>query len=145
MNIFKWLLRLAPAVYMSLIWLQSSYASDRFVQLPNSTFDRNLKESLHLVEFAILYLLLVLAFLTRRAGLSERMNIACAVFAAVWGVTDELHQSFVPDRSSSLFDFFKDIIGISISFYLIKGALFKGKFRGLNHLLVKLRFLLLRI
>jgi VanZ family protein len=128
----KGLLRLLPIVYMAIVWIQSSYSSDQFVQLSNSWWDNNIKESLHLIEFAILYVLLVLAFSTRRGGLTRGSNVLCAVIAALWGITDEIHQSFVPYRSSTLFDFVKDIIGISVCFYFIRGALFKGKFKRLN-------------
>lgn len=138
MNVFRMLLRILPPVYMALIWIQSSFASDHFVKLADSTLDSQIKESLHLIEFAILYGLLVFAFLTRRGGLTPLINIGCAILAALWGITDEIHQSYVPYRSSSLFDFFKDMIGISVCFYLINGALFKGKFRGLRRILQKI-------
>lgn len=128
----KVLLRLLPILYMAAVWIQSSYSSDQFVKLPDSTLDHNIKESLHLIEFAILYVLLVLAFLTRHGGLTRGFNLACAVIAALWGLTDEIHQSFVPYRSATLFDFVKDIIGISVCFYFVSGALFIGKFKRLS-------------
>lgn len=128
----KGLLRLLPVLYMAAVWIQSSYSSDQFVKLSNSALDHNIKESLHLIEFAILYVLLVLAFLTRRGGLTRGLNVACALIAALWGLTDEIHQSFVPYRSATLFDFVKDIIGISVCFYFVRGALFKGKFKRLS-------------
>ncbi|MDR6999337.1 VanZ family protein [Neobacillus niacini] len=135
MKFFKWVLRVLPALYMAAIWIQSSFSSDHFVRLPEEGLDNTIKESLHLVEFAILYVLLVLAFLSWRAGLGARLNVACAVFAALYGISDEIHQSFNPARSASLFDIFKDFVGISVCFYFVHGALFKGKFAGLRRML----------
>jgi VanZ family protein len=139
MNIlFKWGLRVLPLAYMAIIWIQSSLPSDHFVELPDASLDSTIKESLHLIEFAILYVLLVLAFLTRSRQFTPTLNVACAVFAALYGISDEIHQSFVPYRSSSLFDFVKDIIGISVCFYFIRGALFKGRFSRLGQVLKRL-------
>lgn len=135
----KWILRLLPLLYMAIIWIQSSYSSDQFVQISNSWWDNHIKESLHLIEFAILYLLLVLAFLTRRGGLTRGWNVLGAVLAALWGIIDEIHQSFVPYRSATLFDFIKDIIGISVCFYFVRGAMFAGKFTSLRKALLRVK------
>ena len=95
-----------------------------------------IKESLHLIEFAILYVLLVLASLTfERRTFTPLWNILLAVFAGLYGVSDEIHQSFYPYRSASLFDLVKDFTGILICFYFIRGALFRGKFVRLRRIL----------
>ncbi|WML41588.1 VanZ family protein [Neobacillus sp. OS1-2] len=135
MLVLKWVLRLLPLLYMAAVFIQSSLPSNQFVELPNSFIDRNLKESLHLIEFAILYVLLVLAFLTRSRPFTSSLNVACALFAALYGVSDEFHQSFYAYRSASWFDLVKDFTGISVSFYFVRGALFKGKFMRLAGLL----------
>jgi VanZ family protein len=138
MKIFKWVLRVLPFAYMAAIWIMSSLPSDQFVKLPDSQIDHTIKESLHLIEFAILYVLLVLAMLTRLSAFTPALNIACAVFAALYGVSDEIHQSFYLYRSASLFDLVKDFTGILVCFYFIRGALFKGKFRGLGTILSRI-------
>ena len=139
MNIGKWGLRVLPVVYMAAIWILSSLPANQFVELPNSAIDHNIKESLHLIEFAILYVLLVLAFLTRRRPFTPALNLACAVIAALYGVSDEIHQSFYSYRSASLFDIVKDFTGIAVCFYFVRGALFKGKFARLAALLGRVR------
>lgn len=135
----KWGLRILPILYMAAIWIQSSLPSDQFVKLPDSELDRTIKESLHLIEFAILYVLLVLAFLTRQRRFTPALNVICALFAALYGISDEIHQSFYPYRSASLFDIVKDFIGIAVSFYFIRTALFGGKFVRLKKALGRLR------
>ena len=69
----KWLFRVLPIMYMMAIWVMSSMSSDAIVELPDSQWDAFIKESLHLVEFGILYILLALALLTMR-GLSAKTN-----------------------------------------------------------------------
>lgn len=131
----KYVLRLLPVAYMAAIWMMSSLPSNHFVELPDSGLDRTIKESLHLIEFAILYVLLVLAFLTRDRPCSAQLNVLCAVLAGLYGLTDEIHQSFYPYRSASWFDLVKDVTGILVCFYFIRGALFKGRFVRLRKVL----------
>ncbi|MED4202939.1 VanZ family protein [Neobacillus mesonae] len=131
-NILKWGLRVLPFLYIAAVWIQSSLPSDHFVELPDSALDHTIKESLHLIEFAILYVLLVLAFLTRQRAFTTGLNLACALFAGLYGISDEIHQSFYPYRSASLFDLVKDFTGIAVSYYFIRGALFSGKFARLG-------------
>lgn len=124
----KYVLRLLPIAYMAAIWIMSSLPSNHFVELPDSEIDHFIKESLHLIEFAILYVLLVLAFLTRRGHFTMGLNVLSAVIAGLYGLTDEIHQSFYAYRSASWFDLVKDVTGILVCFYFIRGALFKGRF-----------------
>jgi VanZ family protein len=135
----KYVLRLLPIAYMAAIWIMSSLPSNHFVELPDSTLDRTIKESLHLIEFAILYVLLVLAFLTRRGTFTTGLNVFCAVLAGLYGLTDEIHQSFYAYRSASWFDLVKDVTGILVCFYFIRGALFNGRFVGLGKVLGSVR------
>lgn len=131
----KIVLRVLPFLYMAVVFIQSSLPSNQFVELPNSWIDRNFKESLHLIEFAILYVLLVLAFLTRSCSFTPALNVACAVLAGLYGVSDEIHQSFYAYRSASWFDLVKDFTGIAVCFYFVRGALFQGKFARLERVL----------
>jgi VanZ family protein len=139
MKVLKWALRVLPLAYMAAIWIMSSLPANHFVELPNSALDHTIKESLHLIEFAILYVLLVLALLTRTRAFTPVLNIACALFAALYGISDEIHQSFYSYRSASLFDFVKDVTGILVCFYFIRGALFKGRFVRLERMLKRVR------
>ncbi|MEC1520688.1 VanZ family protein [Neobacillus niacini] len=131
----KYVLRLLPVAYMAVIWIMSSLPSNHFVELPDSEIDRFIKESLHLIEFAILYVLLVLAFLTGKSDFTARLNVLCAFWAGLYGLADEIHQSFYPYRSASWFDLVKDVTGILVCFYFIRGALFKGRFVKLGKVL----------
>ncbi|CEG29157.1 VanZ family protein [Bacillus sp. B-jedd] len=135
----KWVASLLPFIYMAMIWIMSSLPSNHFVELPDSQIDRTIKESLHLVEFAILYGLFVIASLTGKRKFKRSINMLLAAAAALYGLTDEIHQSFYPYRSASLFDLFKDVLGIAVVYYFVNGALFRGKFPRLRRLLEKWR------
>ncbi|MDZ5471833.1 VanZ family protein [Bacillus sp. 31A1R] len=135
--IFKWTLRLLPIAYMIVIWVLSGLPHNAVVELPDSTIDRFFKESMHLVEFAILYLLLILAALTTNTFNAE-ISLVCAVIAALYGVVDEIHQSFVPYRSATFIDVFKDALGVLISYWFIQKGYFEGKSQKLVSLLNKI-------
>ncbi|TYS64002.1 hypothetical protein FZD47_10910 [Bacillus infantis] len=133
----KWIIRILPLLYMGLIWFLSSMPADAVVALPDSKVDSFLKESMHLIEFAILYILLVLAFLTG-GSFTKKLNIILAVIAALYGVTDEIHQSFIPARSSSLIDVAKDWIGVAVAYYFVYQARFGGRFKLLASFLKRI-------
>jgi VanZ family protein len=131
MKIVKWLIRLLPPAYMVFIWILSSMPDDAVVKLPSSSLDRFVKESLHLVEFAILYVLFVFALLTT-GRFSVKHNLLCAVIAGLYGILDEIHQSFVPYRSATMIDGVKDITGVSVAYYFVYQAYFKKRFTRLK-------------
>ena len=103
----KWLFRVLPIIYMIAIWMMSSHSSDAIVELPDSEWDGYIKESLHLVEFGLLYLFLALALLTMRE-LNGGINMILILISCLYGLTDEIHQSFVPYRTATVIDLVKD-------------------------------------
>lgn len=130
----KWIFRVLPFLYMTLIWTLSGLPHNAVVELPDSAVDRFLKESLHLIEFGILYVLLVLAALTVDK-LTPALNTLLAIFACFYGILDEIHQSFVPYRSATLIDAVKDITGVLVCWYFISRSLFEGRFKKLSSIL----------
>ncbi|WLR41621.1 VanZ family protein [Bacillus carboniphilus] len=113
-----------PFIYMLLIWYLSSHPSDAIVQTPFS-FDSFFKESLHLIEFAILYFLFIWAYSYYRP-ITNKVQLLFASLAIIYGLIDEIHQSFVPSRSATLIDFVKDTIGVVVCWWILrKSKLFK--------------------
>ncbi|KIL43287.1 VanZ family protein [Jeotgalibacillus campisalis] len=115
-----------PFLYMMLVWFLSSRPSDTVYALRNESLDLFIKESLHLVEFAILHFLFILALLAH-GKLTTASHTAAAVIAAFYGLLDEIHQAFVPSRSATLIDAIKDLIGVMIVYILIQRAYFVRK------------------
>ncbi|HJZ82663.1 MAG TPA: VanZ family protein [Pyrinomonadaceae bacterium] len=66
----------------------------------------------HLTEYAILAALAARAFRTSsRALLRRRWFWAALILAAIYALSDEFHQSFVPSRGASIFDSLIDSVG----------------------------------
>lgn len=120
----KALISALPLLYMVLIWILSSNPADAIVNTPFS-FDALLKESLHLIEFAILYWLIAFAFMAQNKW-SEKASLLAAIISILYGLTDEIHQSFVPSRSATVIDFIKDTIGVTVSYYIARRKFFMG-------------------
>ena len=125
-KLIKWGLTVAPFLYMALIWYMSSNPDDMIIRMEHDQFDRIFKESLHLIEFAILYVLFVLALLAHNR-LTYTASFIAAMVAGFYGLTDEIHQSFVPYRSATLIDAVKDLLGVAVCLAIVNRTYFKNK------------------
>ncbi|MGX1191816.1 VanZ family protein [Metabacillus sp. SLBN-84] len=134
--IYKWALTIAPILYMILIWILSSLPADAIIKTPFS-FDRLMKESLHLIEFGILYWLIALAF-AANGRWTAKASVLAAVISILYGATDEIHQYFVPYRSATVIDLVKDTIGVLVSFYIMKVTYFAERPSFITSLFKKL-------
>ncbi|WP_052158692.1 VanZ family protein [Halobacillus sp. BBL2006] len=83
-------------------------------------------ESLHVVEFAFLYLLVVLALIAN-GKFSKKTNVLAAFLAMTYGFVDEVHQLYVVDRSFTAIDLVKDWGGVWIAWWLVHHWNFKEK------------------
>jgi len=101
----RWAWALGPvALYAGLIVLASSRSN-----LPSLRLDDKL---LHFAEYAVLAFLVNRAICLLRAGIAPRTAaVVAVVLATAFGVTDELHQRFVPGRDASVFDLLADFLG----------------------------------
>ena len=91
--------------------------------------------ALHMTEYAVLGLLLFRAFgksenlpLGALSGLSKILKVAilATLVAGVYGMTDEMHQYFVPGREMSAADAFADFLGCAVA--VVAVALISSKF-----------------
>jgi polysaccharide biosynthesis protein VpsQ len=121
---------LLPLIYMWLIWLQSSYFNPESIYELTFKIDETvflligiILELGHLFEFGILYLLSIIMMLSY-GNLTRRKEWFCFFIAAGYGMIDEVHQIFVPYRSFSLIDLLKNLIGISVVWYVIHKSYF---------------------
>jgi len=101
------IVRWAPAVlWMAVIFILSAQpglavSHDPAVELP-------IRRVAHASVFALLTLLIAYAV---RAGQAHRRLLAAGVLAAIYGLTDELHQATVPTRYFELEDIAFDSLG----------------------------------
>lgn len=90
----------AAVVWAGLIFAASS--------VPGSAVPGRFGDAAHVIEYAILGILLVLA---RREPTTIECIVMATAFASAWGATDELHQAFVPLRVPDVGDWLRDTIG----------------------------------
>jgi len=104
-----------PAVaQMAVLFLASSIPN--VGELPGGTPDW----VPHGAGYAILGVLLLRGFARgRRGGVTGRTVLATVVCAAIYGVTDEWHQSFVPGRSAEVHDLVADTAGAVLAAGLV--------------------------
>jgi VanZ family protein len=125
-----------PVLYMAVIWILSGLPDTAVVELPDHSVDRFFKESMHLVEFAILYLFFAAA-LAAGGKLTPALSGLAALAAGMYGIMDEIHQFFVPYRNASLIDVLKDFIGVAAAYFHVRYHYFKHN-RGFLTLIGKL-------
>lgn len=114
--IFFWL---PPIIWMNLIFLLSS--KTRIGVSEVQLFNFIIFKTLHIIEYAILYLLLFRGFyLSINKKPTSKTYVMAFVIAVLYASSDEIHQAFIPTREGTIRDIFIDTIGISIMYILIK-------------------------
>ena len=101
--------RLAPFAWMALLFLLSAQPdiSDPF-EIPDwLPADKMVHAGLYAVLAALFYL----------AGMGP---VAAVAVTALYGITDEIHQMFVPGRSPELLDLLADLLGAVAGVWLVR-------------------------
>lgn len=76
------------------------------------------KKTLHVIFFGTLATLFYRALRLSEVGKQKAGSISI-IFAFLYGVTDEIHQSFTPGRMPRAYDVFFDTIGAVLAIYII--------------------------
>jgi VanZ family protein len=85
-------------------------------------------KSLHMIEYAALFFLFFRAINKTFTKISQKNALIIAVVLAIlYGITDEMHQTFVPTREGSIRDIGIDTIGILLCFQYTKHHLSRLK------------------
>jgi len=91
------------------------------------TWDFILRKLAHFLEFAWLELLLFLAISRDTEKNAKKIVFWTGFIAFFYAVSDEFHQSFIPNRDGNLRDIFIDFLGICLMAYLILRRFSEGK------------------
>jgi len=115
--------------YMALIFVLSSRRP------PEPIVSLGVKDSwLHLVEYGALGFLLADLAWAVRGSVSWRVLIPVpAIVGALYGVSDEWHQSFVPGRDASVADVVMDVVGSglgALAYWVVRSRLGDGSGDG---------------
>jgi len=94
-------------IYAGIIFYMSSLPQP-LPAIPILSFDK----VLHIIEYAVFGLLAVRAFkYSTQKMFYESFKILALLLTILYGVSDEVHQLFVPSRQFSVFDIAADTIG----------------------------------
>jgi VanZ family protein len=109
--VFYWL----PLIlYCLFIYIQSANPSPE--QIPSFPF---VDKALHCVAYGIMGILFYRAYQTLRVRANIHMLMLLSVVSAsLYGISDEIHQSFVPFRDAEVADVIADVIGAFSGVYL---------------------------
>lgn len=108
-----------------LLWLFPEINEEQIAQLHFIV-----RKIAHFVEYAILALLAARAFSSSsQTLLRRRWFLASFLLVAIYALSDEFHQSFVPSRGASIYDSFIDMAGglTALLFYTWRKARMKAK------------------
>lgn len=118
---------------MSFIWIQSSYFDPESLAGFSSSLNPYVflffgvsLELAHLFQFGLLYLCLVIAFLSF-GRLRTWLEVTAVIIALGYGIVDEIHQLYVPFRSFSVGDLLKDTIGVVVIWWVVHRSYFYKK------------------
>lgn len=80
-------------------------------------------KTLHVIEYGLLYFLLFRALYGhRKYGMGQAFFLALTI-GVLYAASDEVHQTFVPNREGRLRDVVIDFIGMSLMYIYIKSHL----------------------
>ena len=99
--------------YMILIFILSSIS-----HLPQPSREPYLPVIEHIMEYAILSVLLFSALLSTRKYDMKEILILAVIVTVLYGLSDEIHQLYVPGRVSSLDDFIADTLGALVGSFM---------------------------
>lgn len=101
-------------IYCVAIYIQSDLPSPE--RLPSFQFS---DKGLHFLAYAVMGILFYRAYQTLRVKDNLRMlMLLSAVSASLYGISDEIHQYFVPFRDASGLDIVANILGAFCGVYL---------------------------
>lgn len=113
-------------LWMGVIFLFSSYPTKQVSHINWKDFF--IKKTAHIIEYGILATLFFRAF--KNNGMGKKEAGYLSVFLSfLYGLSDEIHQSFTPGREPTLRDVFFDTIGAMLFIYGIWYLLPKAKGR----------------
>jgi VanZ family protein len=112
----KKFLRVLPLIAICLTNVLFSHQPSPILMDLGFTFEDKL---LHISAFFVLGISLQFALSAWKMPKLYRI-IIILFFGAIWGMLDEFHQSFVPNRTAALDDWIADVIGIVLSLIFLR-------------------------
>ena len=120
-----WLLKcILTLAYAYLIFAASSEDTSSI------TIPRYVDKLIHFVEFGILCLAICWSLSSARIGSKNIYKLILAIgIASLYGMSDEFHQLFTPNRSVDIFDWLADTAGAVAAGFLWQTLVYKGQLK----------------
>lgn len=134
MKLHPKLFHFALISYLLLIFIASSIPGE---EIPKIGFEFSDK-LIHAVVYLILFILFFysLKYQTKSVKLRNNAIMFAGIFSALYGVTDEIHQKFVPMRSCELSDWVADVTGVILGIFLVKFLMERKSIMSISILLM---------
>jgi len=101
-------------IYCLLIFIQSSYPSTE--RIPDWPY---IDKMLHFAAYALLGALFLRAFKTTKIKNNLKLVLILSILlSSLYGVSDEIHQYFIPYRIADLMDVLADLLGSIMGVYI---------------------------
>jgi VanZ family protein len=113
----RWLAWLPPLLWAGFIFFVSAQPKETFERLGLSGLFLSIAG--HLITYFVLMSLLVLAFRFGSDVPQKRAYALSFLLLALYGLSDEFHQSFVPGRTATIVDWFVDLIGAGTAWFVL--------------------------
>ncbi|MBI5050668.1 MAG: VanZ family protein [Nitrospirae bacterium] len=97
--------------YMAAIFFVSSFSFSELPPLPENS-DKLIHAVIYLILAVVIYGSL------RKSGVNKWLFILSFLLASVYGISDEIHQLFVPGRNATVGDVLADSFGAFLGSYL---------------------------
>ena len=116
-------------LYCIALFVQSSFPSPSIENIPVLSWDK----ALHFSAYAILFLLFFYSLKNQNKSvkLSKYALEFSFLFTVLYGISDEIHQYFVPHRDGDIFDAIADTLG-AFFVYIIMKIIISRKSRALK-------------
>lgn len=108
---------LPPLVWAGLIFFISNQPKETFQKLGFT--GQALSVGGHLIVYFVLMILLVLALRASTNLSNKQVYLVAFLIVAIYGLSDEYHQSFVPGRTPTLEDWLVDLIGAGLAMLVL--------------------------
>lgn len=103
------------SLWLAIGWMATIYYASSQPFIPTPNLFSNQDKLFHLIVYGILGVLLLLSCRYTSPGYSGIQITRTVVIASLYGISDELHQSFVPGRELELIDWLADTLGALIA------------------------------
>ena len=118
------------SMLLTLVWMALLFYFSHQPSLDTPMLFAHQDKVLHASLYAVLGVLLLTAQPLQTGGYSWRQAGISALLASLYGLSDEIHQYFVPGRDSDVLDWVADSAGALIAAFLLAWLSRKWKSAG---------------